>query len=663
MANNGYDPNKAATWNQLIKQGISVTEAGNQAGISDDERDNYVVGEDGTVGAEIAGGGKLPISAFQPGEAETDPDFVTRVPYNVKAKNLPSTRTSDEVTDTSTEQYGGKAVFIPAIKPKDTAASRALQPAIDASYEKSEKFLEENPSAYARKKLGLPKMSAAEQAAWNKQDAALGQERRNLIDQQNDLKTPGVEAKFEIPNTTNNTVTTTFGTESTNAPVESADAALAQQQELQAASAGDQVPVAEPVQVQSQVAALPIAQITALDSEAVSDADPYAKNIAFGQINAEAGPSIGQPEVVIDDPQAQPLLTQEQSIARAQGNAPAADPAAAAADFNANTSTSVLKAIGVKEPAPVDANNTGQQGQSTISGARGGNVQENEQLEAARQAAREAELKQQAAIAAEFQSPASGDWRVTLRLAREANYLYMAEDNPILAPLKASRGVIFPYMPSISTSYNADYDVTDLTHSNYRGNFYKSSYVGDVQLTGVFTAQDTAEANYLLAVIHFFRSVTKMFYGANDPLRGAPPPLVYLSGLGQYQFNNHPCVVKTFNYSLPNDCDYIRTKPNNYNVNLNNRNVKTDTGPTNAIDTVINRLRNAALPKGALPKSAPQSLLETQSVYNIDNSTYVPTKCEISISLAPIQTRSQQSQQFSFQDYANGRLLKGGGFW
>jgi hypothetical protein len=95
MADKGYDPKKAATWNQLIKQGLSVEEAGNQAGIPDDERGNYVEGEDGTIGTWNAGWGKSTIGAFQPGEAETDPDFVTRVPYNVKAKDLPSSRTSD----------------------------------------------------------------------------------------------------------------------------------------------------------------------------------------------------------------------------------------------------------------------------------------------------------------------------------------------------------------------------------------------------------------------------------------------------------------------------------------------------------------------------------------------------------------------------------------
>jgi hypothetical protein len=293
--------------------------------------------------------------------------------------------------------------------------------------------------------------------------------------------------------------------------------------------------------------------------------------------------------------------------------------------------------------------------ESTITGDLGGNLEQN-------QAATEQRLREQQAIQAQFQSPANGDWRVKLKLSPNATYLYKDNAaNSILAPLAASDGVVFPYMPDIQTTYNANYDTSDLVHSNYRGYFYKNSYVGDINITGVFTAQNTQEANYLLAVIHFFRSATKMFYGEKDSLRGAPPPLVYLFGLGQYQFNAHPCVIRSFNYSLPNDVDYIRTKPNNYNVNLNNTLPKTESGG-NPISAVISRLRNALLPKGALP-NVPQELLSvSQSVSNIDNSTYVPTKITVTVSLLPIQTRNQQSQQFSVKGFANGDLLKGG-FW
>jgi hypothetical protein len=132
-------------------------------------------------------------------------------------------------------------------------------------------------------------------------------------------------------------------------------------------------------------------------------------------------------------------------------------------------------------------------------------------------------------------------------------------------------GIVFPYTPSISTVYRANYTDYNLTHSNYKGYFYQSSHVDPINISCMFTAQGTAEANYLLAVIHFFRSATKMFYG-QDAQRGSPPPLVYLTGLGEYQFNEHPLVISSFDYSLPSDIDYIRAgSPNNVGLNLTNQ--------------------------------------------------------------------------------------------
>ena len=227
-----------------------------------------------------------------------------------------------------------------------------------------------------------------------------------------------------------------------------------------------------------------------------------------------------------------------------------------------------------------------------------------------------------------------------------------------------ANGVIFPYTPSIAVNYTANYDNTDLTHSNYRGYFYKSSVVGEVTITATFTAQDTSEAQYLLAVIHFFKSVTKMFYG-QDAQRGAPPPLLYLVGLGEFQFNGHPCVVKNFQYTLPTDVDYIRaSSPNNYGINLLNRRTATTT-PSNPISSVLNRLQNLLpnLSPGANPKTTtPNPGPTIGTVNNTQRPTYVPTKMDMTIQLLPLQTRSQVSQQFSVKEFANGNLLKGG-FW
>lgn len=288
-----------------------------------------------------------------------------------------------------------------------------------------------------------------------------------------------------------------------------------------------------------------------------------------------------------------------------------------------------------------------------------------DQEQGSQQAAIVAKAKQQSTIQARYKQPGNTDWRVRLSLAPGAQYLYNAENPGILAPLRAGSGtdgVIFPYTPSITTTYSANYEQYDLTHSNYRGLFYKNSRVGDIQIRGTFTAQNTTEANYLLAVIHFFRSATKMFYG-QDPQRGTPPPICLLNGLGGYQFSDHPVVISSFNYTLPNDVDYIRTtNPNNFGLNLNNRyNPAGASLPAGGSLAGVNRLLNALLPKGAQPQTpAPNSV--AGSVTNNTPASYVPTKMEIDITLIPAQTRAQISKQFSLAGFANGDLLKGG-FW
>jgi hypothetical protein len=275
--------------------------------------------------------------------------------------------------------------------------------------------------------------------------------------------------------------------------------------------------------------------------------------------------------------------------------------------------------------------------------------------QATAEAAARDRARQQQTIAGQRRQINNGDWRVRLRLAPQSDYLYNAARPGILQPLKVTDGVIFPYTPTITTAYKANYNNYDLTHSNYRGYFYQNSAVDPIQITGTFTAQSTAEANYLLAVITFFKSVTKMFYG-NDAQRGAPPPLTYLTGLGEYQFNEHPCLVTQFNYTLPADVDYIRAgSPNQLGTNQVNQRDR-QTVSTNSLFGGLNRLAAALLTKGAIPNPpAPPGFTQ-------NTPTYVPTKMEIVISLLPIQSRSQVSRQFSVKEFANGNLIKGG-FW
>jgi hypothetical protein len=261
-----------------------------------------------------------------------------------------------------------------------------------------------------------------------------------------------------------------------------------------------------------------------------------------------------------------------------------------------------------------------------------------------------------------------GDWRVRLSLAEDSNYLYNApskEEQGILAPLNGTYGVIFPYTPKIDVSYKANYASESLTHSNYLSYFYRASSVDQVRISCPFTAQDTTEAAYLLAVIHFFRSATKMFYG-QDAQRGAPPPLVFLTGLGQYQFNNHPCVITSFEYSLPADVDYIRAGSPNINGTdlLVRRTSEKNNLPTGIASSVQARL-NALFTSQGINKGANKTVSQGTALvpsFSKNAPTYVPTKIDLAISMYPIVTRTQASRQFSLKQFANGELVKQG-FW
>ena len=128
----------------------------------------------------------------------------------------------------------------------------------------------------------------------------------------------------------------------------------------------------------------------------------------------------------------------------------------------------------------------------------------------------------------------------------------------ILAPLYGTNGVLFPYTPSISTGNVADYDPSSFIHSNYGYNAYIRSYPKPISIAAEFTAQTTEEAMYLLAVLHFFRSVTKSYFGVNPYNKaGTPPPVLVFNYLGDYQFNNVPVLVKDFSYTYDAGIDYV----------------------------------------------------------------------------------------------------------
>jgi len=230
-------------------------------------------------------------------------------------------------------------------------------------------------------------------------------------------------------------------------------------------------------------------------------------------------------------------------------------------------------------------------------------------------------------------SGASDDWRVRISLADLSTIFYKEtgpNPNSLMAPLKDTNGVIFPYTPSITTSHVANYTPATPTHSNYPQQFYNNSEVSDITISGEFTVQGIDEGKYLLAAIYFFRSATKMFFGQGANA-GNPPPIVFLDGYGSHYFPHIPCVISNFSHTLPNEVDYIEIP-----------------------------VTTATLTESLVTPETPMSVAnKTKTAYkSVTTSTRVPATSTISITLKPVYSRKNLHDRFNLDSFAAGRLLQ-----
>lgn len=150
------------------------------------------------------------------------------------------------------------------------------------------------------------------------------------------------------------------------------------------------------------------------------------------------------------------------------------------------------------------------------------------------------------------------DHRVRLSLPPKSKILYNSGMPPaLIAPLAETNGIVFPYTPNIIFQHTAEYNRTSPTHSNYPFQFYNNSAVQDITVFGNFTVDSGPDALYVLGVIQFLRTITKMFGEGDGALAGNPPPIMRLSGHGQHMLPSIPCVVNTVSITLPTDIDYF----------------------------------------------------------------------------------------------------------
>jgi hypothetical protein len=153
----------------------------------------------------------------------------------------------------------------------------------------------------------------------------------------------------------------------------------------------------------------------------------------------------------------------------------------------------------------------------------------------------------------------SDDWRVRISVGETSGIFYKNINAGILAPLAITNGVVFPYTPAITLSYQNNYQPMGVTHSINTAQAYQNSDVSSISITGEFTAQTPKEAEYVLAVIHFFKSASKMYFGDADNKNniGAPPPVLFLNGFGEHYFPNVSVLLQSFTHTMADDVDFI----------------------------------------------------------------------------------------------------------
>jgi hypothetical protein len=97
--------------------------------------------------------------------------------------------------------------------------------------------------------------------------------------------------------------------------------------------------------------------------------------------------------------------------------------------------------------------------------------------------------------------------------------------------------------------------------------------------------------------------------------------MVFLNGYGSHYFPNVPCVITTFQHTMPADVDYLPV-------------------PTNGGQTLAQK-------DGTNP--------------NTMQFTRVPTSSQLTVTLQPIYTRRNLYDKFNLDDFAAGKLIKGNG--
>jgi hypothetical protein len=146
--------------------------------------------------------------------------------------------------------------------------------------------------------------------------------------------------------------------------------------------------------------------------------------------------------------------------------------------------------------------------------------------------------------------------RVYIKIPKQ----YFLEGTKLLALSDDRRngwgGIYFPVTPSIRQDVKANWQATNVQHTNYAIYSYSGSDAGTISISGQFPVQTQQEAFSWLATINALRALTKMRTG-NDVIPGAPPPVCRFFAYGPDIYNGVPVVIGSFSIDLPADVDYL----------------------------------------------------------------------------------------------------------
>jgi hypothetical protein len=247
------------------------------------------------------------------------------------------------------------------------------------------------------------------------------------------------------------------------------------------------------------------------------------------------------------------------------------------------------------------------------------------------------------------------DWRVRLSLANWSSF----KTSPVLSPLKKAGGLIFPYTPKINISSGAKYNQVPTTHTNYSFQAYQNSDPGTINITADMFVEDSTQALYWIAMVHYLRSLTKMFTGA-DVKSGNPPPIIYLNGYGNYVFKNVPVVVTKLQVDLASDVDYIGCQVSG-SLASEIAGIADQVGDlTGAISGAVSGVSGIANTVGNIAGGVSQAagILGALGVPGISGGgmAHVPTKSSFNITLQPVYSR-ESVKKFSLDRFVTGGYM------